>query len=276
MYRTITFVAALLTASAGLAQTPIAYVKGSTKGDAIYLIGSDGTGETKIYQAPRTGRFGGQIDRLSISPDGTEVAFVLNDTQLMVKRIGSGTVNDADQINVGAGCAFFDPDYRADGDLYVGASCSGPGQIWLVDTVAETATPVVENVNYSGLAARGNDLLYVADSGSIDTSGGLSGTLYLRSSAGGAPTAVGTIDYSLPLYIDAVEDTGVLSGRSSYRTVDLTNGAEAVGCWTGGMVEYSPDGTEMVYEFRNTLFVLNSDCSGAPFRLARGADAVDW
>jgi hypothetical protein len=32
----------------------------------------------------------------------------------------------------------------------------------------------------------------------------------------------------------------------------------------------------MVYEFRNVLFVHNADCSGAPFRLARGAKGVAW
>jgi hypothetical protein len=268
MYRTITFVAALLTATAGLAQ-PIAYVKGSAKGDAIYLINSDGTGETKIYQAPRVGRFGGQIDRLSISPDGSEVAFILNSSQLMVKRIGSGTVSEADQINVAAGCSLGDVGYRSDGDLYLSTGCMS---IWLVDTAAGTGAAVVNDVNVSGLAARGNDLLYLDDA----AAGGVSGTLYLRDATTGSITTVGTTNYAIPLYVDAVGNTGVLSGRSSYKTINLTNGAETTGCTTGGMVDHSPDGTQMVYEFRNVLLVTNSDCSGAPFRLARGADAVDW
>ena len=266
MYRSITFAAALLTASVGFAQ-PIAYVKGSAKGDSIYLINSDGTGETKIYQAPRTGRFGGQIDRLSINASGTEVAFVLNDTQLMIQN-ATDPSDPADEIPIAGDCALYDPDYRSDGGLYVSDSC---GKIWLVGTVSGTASPIVENVNVSGLAARGDDLLYVDDSGS-----GLGGTLYLRAAAGGSTTTIGSISYSLPLYVDAVGNIGVLSGRSSYRTINLSNAAESAGCTTGGMVEYSPDGSQMVYEFRNSLLVLNSDCSGAPFRLARGADAVDW
>jgi hypothetical protein len=273
MLRNVTLIAALLMTSAGYAQSTagleIGYVKGSAKGDAIYLINSDGTGETKLYQAPRQGRFGGQIDRLSLRPGGGEVAFVLNGTQLMIQlHETSGQPNgDAFEIDLAGACGLYDPDYRSDGDLYIADTCLN---VWVVDTDARLATSVLTSANVSALAAIGTSLLYV-EAGSVVNNGDLK----LRT-ASGTITTVTQLSYTLPLHLDAVGNVGVLSGSASYRTVNLTNGGLATGCTSGGMVKYSPTGTQMVYEFRNTLLILNSDCSGAPFRLARGAKAVAW
>ena len=273
MYRSITFAAALLTATASYAQTAdsleIGYVKGSPRGDSIYLVSPDGTGETRVYQAPRTGRFGGQIDRLSLRPGGGELAFVLDNTRLMIQRYSSSgqPTGAATEIDIAGSCALYDPDYRSDGDLYVSDSC---GNLLLVDTDTSTVTTVFSQSNIAGLAALGTSVLY-AEAGS-----GLGpAELKLRTSAG-TTSPVTQIPLNLPMHIDAVGNVGVISGQSSYSTVNLTTGDVDPGCTTGGMVKYSPDGTQMVYEYRNMLLILNSDCSGSPFRLARGADSVAW
>lgn len=273
MYRSIAFAAALLTATAGIAQTAdsleIGYVKGSPRGDAIYLVSSDGTGETKVYQAPRTTRFGGQIQRLSLRPGGGELAFVLDFTQLMILRYDSSgqPTGEATEIEIAGSCGLGDPDYGSDGDLYVADSC---GNMLLVDTDTSAVETVFSQSNIAALAAVGTSVLYA------ETLTGLAPLeLKLRTSTG-STTSVTQIPLDLPMYIDAVGNVGVISGRTSYSTVNLTTGDVDTGCTTGGMVKYSPDGTQMVYEYRNMLLILNSDCSGSPFRLARGADSVAW
>ena len=273
MYRSITFAAALLTATASHAQTSnslqIGYVKGSAKGDAIYLINPDGTGETKLYQAPREGRFGGQINRLSLRPSGREVAFVLNSTRLMIQRHDAAgqAIGGASEIDFAGDCVLYDPDYRSDGDLYVLDGCLN---VWLVDTDAGTKSLAFSGANVSAMTALGTSLLYVEAGSVVDT-----GSLKLRT-ASGTTTTIGPINYTLPLHLDAVGNTAVLSGQTTYRTMDLTSKVEDPGCTTGGMVKYSPNGAQMVYEFRNMLMVHNSDCSGSPSRIARGAEAVAW
>lgn len=273
MYRSVLMAGAMLASTGALAQTTggpeIGYVKGSPRGDAIYLINPDGTGETRVYQAPRTGRSGGQIDRLSLRPGGGEVAFILNSAQLMIQRHDSNGQPSgvAIEIDVPGTCGLSDPDYRSDGDLYVSDGCL---QVWVVDTDGASATMVLSNSNVSAEAALGTDLLYVEAGTTVDQ-----GTLKRRT-AGGTISTIGSLSYTLPLYLDAVGNTGALSGQSSFRTVDLTDGNTNAGCTTVGMVKYSPDGSQMVYEYRNMLLILNSDCSGSPFRLARGAKSVAW
>jgi len=273
MYRTMLLALGLLTSTAGLTQSiggpAIGYVKGSAKGDAIYLINPDGTGETRLYQAPRSGRFGGQIDRLSLRPGGGEVAFILNSTQLMVQRHNSSgqPSGDAFEIDVPGSCSLYDPDYRSDGDLYVSDGCFN---VWVVDTDGPSAATALTGANIAALAAIGTSLLYVEAGTTVDT-----GDLKLRT-AGGTTSTVASLNYTLPLYLDGVGNDGVLSGQSSFRTVDLTTDSLDAGCTTGGMVKLSPTGSQMVYEYRNMLLILNSDCSGSPFRLARGAKSVAW
>lgn len=275
MYRTMLLALGLLTSTASLAQAvggpSIGYVRGSARGDAIYLINPDGTGETRVYQSSRSGRFvgGGQIDRLSLRPGGGEVAFILNATQLMIQKHDSSghPSGEAFEIDVPGSCALYDPDYRSDGDLYVSDSCFN---VWVVDTDGPSAATAFTGANISAMAAIGTSLLYVEAGATVDT-----GDLKLRT-AGGTTSTVASLNYTLPLYLDAVGNDGVLSGQSSFRSVDLTTGSFDTGCTTGGMVKLSPTGSQMVYEYRNMLLILNSDCSGSPFRLARGAKSVAW
>src|SRR5687767_7617562 len=122
MYRTILALAGLLTSTAALGQAavdppPIAYVTGSTRGDAIYLVYPNGTGLTKVYTAPRQGRFGSQVDRVSLKPSGDQIAFVLDSTRLMLQNHSSSgqPVGDPFEVDVPNGeCQLYDPDYRSD------------------------------------------------------------------------------------------------------------------------------------------------------------------
>ena len=130
MYKMMLLAAGLMTSTAGFAQAigpSIAYVKGSARGDSIYLVDPDGTGLTKVYQAPRQGRVGSQIDRVTIKPGGGAVAFIQDSTHLWVQAFGGTGQPDgtAYEIDVPGNCALYDPDYRADGSLYVSDSCAG-------------------------------------------------------------------------------------------------------------------------------------------------------
>lgn len=276
MYRSALLIAGLLTASATYGQVgpPIAYVKGAAKGDAIYLVNPDGTGETKVYQAPRTGRLGGQIGRVSVRPLGGELAFTLNNAQLMIQNFDSAgqPVGPAYEVDVPGTCGVDEADYRSDGTLYVFDACSN---VWTVAPDATITNSSFAGGNWGAIAALGTSLLYVEHGSSSGNNGEISGALKLRTSTG-AVSQITALTYSLPLYIDAVGGRAAVSQAASFQTVDLSTGATNAGCTTGGMVKYSPDGSQMIYEYRNILFVHNSDCSGAPFRLARGAKAVAW
>lgn len=268
----------LLTATVGHTQIigpPIAYVKGSAKGDAIYLINPDGTGETKVYQAPRNGRLGGgQIGRVSVKPGGGELAFTLNFNQFMVQNFDSAgqPVGSAYEVDVPGNCGLGEGDYRSDGTLYVVDDCL---TVWTVAPDANVTNSSFTGGNWGAIAALGTSLLYVEHGSTTTNNGEITGDLKVRTT-GGTVSQIKQLTYTLPLYVDAVGNTAVVSQASSFRTVDLTTGTISTGCTTGGMVKYSPTGTQMVYEYRNMLFVHNADCSGAPFRLARGAKAVAW
>jgi len=276
MYKLMILAAGLLTSTSAFGQAiggpPIAYVKGSTRGDSIYLVYPDGTGLTKVYQAPRQGRFGSQIDRVSVKPGGGEVAFVQDSSHLMVQPFDSSgqPVGSAHEVTLTGSCAIYDPDYRSDGTLYVSEQCTGLPKVW---TVAPNATTGTEwftlAADIGALAALGTDLLYA------EGQAGNPGTLKRRTAAN-VTTTIGTVSWNLPLYLDAAGNTAALSQAASFQTINLTTGTPTAGCTTGGMVKYSPTGSQMLYEYRSTLFVHNSDCSGAPFRLARGAKSAAW
>lgn len=271
MVRNALFMLACL-ASSGAAQAaggpPIAFVTGSAKGDSIHLVYPDGTGLTKVYTAPRQGRFGSQVDRVSLKPGGGQIAFVLDSARLMVQNhLDSGQPDGAAyEVDVPNGdCVLYDPDYRSDGSLVVADGCS---KTWLVAPDATSATDWFSG-NIGALAALGTGLVY------FETQSNSSGQLKLRN-ADGTTSAIATTTFTFPLYLDAVGDTAVLSGASSYRTVNLANGAIANGCTAGGMVKYSPDGSQMLYVYRNTLLVRYSNCNAAPFRLTRGVKSAAW
>lgn len=274
MFRMVLAFAGLLTSTAALGQTaggpPIAYVTGSTKGDAIYLVYPDGTGLTKVYTAPRQGRFGSRVDRVSLKPSGDQIAFVLDNTRLMLQNHSSSgqPVGEAFEVDVPNGsCALHDPDYRSDGSLVVSDGCQ---KVWLVAPDASSATTATEwfSGNIGALAARGTDLVY------FETQSASSGELKLRSATG--TSVITATSFVFPLHLDAIGNTAVLSGGSSYRTVDLTTGAIANGCTAGGTVKYSPDGSQMLYVYRNTLLVRYSNCNNAPLRLTRGVKSAAW
>ena len=274
MYKLMILAAGLLTSTTAFGQAgpPIAYVKGSIKGDAIYLVYPDGTGLTKVYQAPRQGRFGSQIDRVTVKPNGGEVAFVQDSAHLMVQPFDSGgqPVGSGHEVTLTGGCSLYDPDYRSDGTLYVSEQCTGLPKVWTVAPNATTGTEWFTLASDIGaLAALGTDLLYVE----VQTGG--PATLKRRTTAN-VTTTVGTASWSFPLYLDAAGNTAALSQAASFQTMNLTTGAATAGCTTGGMVKFSPTGSQMLYEYRNVLFVHNSDCSGAPFRIARGAKSAAW
>jgi hypothetical protein len=268
----------LLTSTAGFAQAvggpSIAYVKGTTKGDAIFLVNPDGTGLTKVYQAPRQGRFASQIDRVTIKPGGGEVAFVQDSADLIVQPFDSNgqPVGSAYQVALSSTrCSTYDPDYRSDGYLYV-AGCGET--VWKVAPGATSGTEwFAPDVSVGALAALGTSLLYI-DGNPVGVSGG-NAQLKTRDSSD-ATTSIASLTYDFPAYLDAAGGVAVLSEAASFRTINLSTGEVSPGCTAGGMVKLSPTGSQMVYEFRNFLLILNSDCSGSPFRLARGAKSVAW
>src|SRR5688500_12367172 len=162
---------------------PIAFVKASTKGDSIHLIHPDGTGLTKVYTAPRQGRFGSQVDRVTLKPGGGQIAFILDGWHLMVQNhLDSGEPDgDAYEVDVPNGnCALHDPDYRSDGSLVVADGCF---KTWVVAPDATSATEWFSNGNIGALAALGTGLVY------FETQTLGSGELKLRT-AGGTTSVV--------------------------------------------------------------------------------------
>ena len=267
----------VLASTTALGQTavggpPIGYVTGSTKGDAIFLVYPDGSGPTKVYQAAAGSRrsAGSRIDRVSLKPGGGQIAFVLDNTRLMFQNHASSgqPVGAAFEVDVPNGnCALYDPDYRSDGSLVVSDGCQ---KTWLVAPDATSATTATEwfSGNIGALAARGTDLVY------FETQSASSGELRLRTAGG--TTVVAATSFIFPLHLDAIGDTAVLSGGSSYRTFNLANGAVANGCTAGGGVKYSPDGSQMIYIYRNALLIRYSNCNAAPLRLTRSAKSAAW
>lgn len=277
MNRTLLALAGLLTSTTALGQTgvggpPIAYVTGSSKGDAIYLVYPNGTGLTKVYQGAAGSRrsAGSRIDRVSLRPSGGQIAFVLDNTRLMLQNHSASgqPVGAAFEVDVPNGyCALYDPDYRSDGSLVVSDGCS---KAWLVAPDANSETTATEwfSGDIGALAARGTDLVY------FETQSASSGELKLRTAGG--TTVIAATSFIFPLHLDAIGDTAVLSGGSSYRTVNLANGAIASGCTPGGGVKYSPDGSQMLYIYRNALLVRYSNCNAAPLRLSGSAKSAAW
>jgi hypothetical protein len=213
---------------------------------------------------------GSRIDRVSLKPGGGQIAFVLDNTRLMFQNHSSSgqPVGAAFEVDVPNGsCGLYDPDYRSDGSLVVSDGCQ---KIWLVAADASSASVATEwfGGDIGALAARGTDLVY------FETQSASSGELKLRTATG--TTLIAATSFIFPLHLDAIGDTALLSGGSSYRTVNLASGAIANGCTGGGGVKYSPDGSQMIYIYRNTLQVQYSNCNSAPLRLARGVKSAAW
>jgi hypothetical protein len=284
MYRKILGIAALLASTAAYPQVggpPIGYVKGSTKGDAIYLVYPDGTGLTKVYQAPSRGRSGSTISRISIMPGGGAVALIQDEVFLRVQRYGSNGQPDgaAYDVNIPSGtrpCAIGDVDFRSDGALVVSDGCLN---VWTAAPGA-TAASLLFTASANISAVR-----WMLDGSVLFQEGQLGSMMLKQRHSTGEITVVGPTSYFPPhIGMSRIGPIAALSDTQSFHIMNLRDGSTAVGCILGGMVQLSPDQTQILYRSpgsttsSSTLFVHKFDCSGAPFRLAtKGAyRAVAW
>lgn len=275
MKRMILFLAALLGSTSAAAQTsppPIAFVKPAVRGDAIYLVRPNGADLTKIYQGRSSSRSGTPIESIALRlrpGGGGEVAFVEGQFTLRVQRhddLGRPQGNAYDVTIAGsAGCALHDLDYLSNGTLVVADSCMN---VWTVAPGEESAarTPLFQ-AEVNSLTALGTDILYV------------DGSILKRRTDAGAISALRNLD--LPFFfLDSSATTAFLSEwfPSTFQTVALQDPhVRSDGCTQGGRVEVSPDGTEILYWYRNQLLLHSSDCSGqTPTRVVRGLSVFAW
>lgn len=276
MYRTMLALAALAGSAAAYAAPPeIAFVKASSRGDSIHLVESDGSRLTKIYQGSAAGRFGPRIERIAMrmraedSNGGGEVAFLEGLFTLKVQKHDANGQPEGEAYEVsvdnGPECGFGDLDYLQNGTLIVSDSC---GEVWAVapGALAAGATALFQ-ANVNSLTAIGDDILYV-DGNDLERRSSAGSTTFLRSLANPF------------LFVDASSTHALFSEwmPSTFQTVELTSPyAIAAGCTQGGRVEISPDGTQMLYWYRNQMLLHASNCVGqTPTRVARGIRAFAW
>lgn len=257
-------------AATGIAAAPdIAFAKGGTRGDAVYVVDADGTGLTKVYQGQTTSRLGAPIERIAIrsrSGGESEVAFIENYRTVKVQRLDSNRqpIGTPSAITVDGepDCVRSDLDYLSDGTLLV-ATCTN---IWAVapDAASAGSSPAaVAASSINSLAGVGTAILYT--DGSQLKFKDSSGTSILRS-------------LSDPyLRLDASSTLAVASDKDRFQTVGLTDPYPAnPGCTAGGFVELSPDGSQILYLYRGWMFVHSVTCSGSPFRVAKGPRSMAW
>lgn len=277
MYRVTMAIAALMgSAAAYAAPPPIAYAKAGTRGDAIYLVEPDGSRLTKIYQGRTNNRRGAPIDSIAMrmraedSNGGGEVAFVEDTLTIKVQKHDANGQPEgaAYEITVpnGGECAFGDLDYLSNGTLVINDSCFNVFTVAPGDTAPASTTPLFQ-ADIHSLTAIGTDLLYVDDN------------VLKRRTLAGATTPLRTL--SMPyFFVDASASRAFLSEwvASTFQTVELTDPYDRNdGCTQAGRVEVSPDGTQMIYWYRNQMLLHASNCSGqSPTRVARGVRAFAW
>ena len=276
MYRPILLAAASLTSAAASGAPPeIAYAAAGTRGDAVYLVNSTGLGLTKVYQGKSASRLPAPIDAIALRsrPEGGgEVAFVEDGLTLKIIRhneTGQPSAEGAYPVAVPEEqrCEIHDIDYLANGTLIIATGCLN---LWTLAPNARTAVrhEFDDFNNLHSLAAVGDSLLYIDQ----DTLKRLDGTTSTIVKSGlGAPY----------FYLDASASTAFLSDKSTFQTVGLSApNTVSPGCTTGaqgGMVEVSPDGTEILYLYRNQMYVHASNCSGRlASRLARSVRSFAW
>ena len=249
----------------------IGYAKAGAKGDAIYLVESDGTRLTKIYQGRSTSRAGLPIESIAMrlraeDPNGGgEVAFVEGTRGLKIQKHDENGQPEGAAYAVTVGgepnCVIHDIDYRSDGTLLV-ATCT---KVWTVAPGALTAdsSALLENASLNAVSALGDALLYV--DGNV-----------LKRLDGTTTTPIATLN-SPYFYLDATSSTAFLSDIRTFQTVAFSSpSAAAQGCTTAGMVEVSPDGSQILYGYRGWILVHSSNCSGSPFRLDKSPRSVAW
>lgn len=277
MYRTISAIATLTISTAAIAAPPpIAFVKASNRGDSIYLVESDGSRLTKIYQGSGQPPFGAPIEAIAMrmraedTNGGGEVAFVEGDFTIKVQKHDSNgqPEGNAYEITVqnGGGCSYGDLDYLSNGTLVIADSCTN---VWTVapgNTEPASTTPLFQ-ANVNSLTAIGTDLLYV------------DGNVLRRRTSAGATSQLRSLGNPL-VFLDASATTAFLSDwlPSTFQTVQLADPyAQDSGCTEGARVEVSPDGTQMIYWYRNQMLLHASNCSGqTPTRVARGVRVFAW
>jgi hypothetical protein len=260
-------------ALAGVGGPPIAYTKGSVKGDAIYLVHPDGTGLTKLYQTTTSPRnFGGKIERLAILPGGGEVAFTQDSVLLRVQKHHANGQPNGPAYNVTVPnnrCALGDVDYRADGTLVVSDGCFN---VWVVPPGGTAATKLFSTAENIG-AVR-----WMRDGSVLIHSGPLEAMRLRRWSSGTFNTIAPTTYFPPFLGMSRIANETAISDRSTYKVVDLSTGSARAGCKPAGNVRLSPTSSQILYRSSTGyLFVQKADCSGAAYRLAMGVgDALEW
>lgn len=268
------FLAATATAATAVDGPPIAFVKGTAKGNAIYLVYPDGTGLTKVYQAPSRGRgFGSNVGRMAMIPAGGEIAFTQDETLLQILNYDSnGQRVSIREITVDNNqCALGDVDYRSDGTLVLSDGCRN---VWTV-TQNATAASFLFQAGQNIAAVR-----WMLDGSILFHEGQLGSMALKKRTPTGTITTIAATDYFPPfLGMSRIANETAISDRSTYKMVNLTSGATVNGpCNPAGVVHLSPNSTQILYRSsKRILFVHNANCSGMPFRLATGVDdALAW
>lgn len=277
MYRTMIAIAAMMGSAAAYAAPPvIAYAKAGVRGDAIYLVEPDGSRLTKIYQGRAAERRSAPIEAIAMrirgedTNGGGEVAFVEDNLTIKVQRHDSNGQPEGNpyQITVpnGVGCGFGDLDYLSNGTLVIADSCTN---VWTVapgDMAPGSTTPLFQAA-VNSLAALGDDILYV------------DGAVLKRRTSGGTTTPLRTVSNPY-FFLDASATMAFLSewSATTFQTVDLSSPYDVdQGCTQAGRVEVSPNGSQMIYWYRNEMLLHASDCIGqTPTRVARGVRVFAW
>jgi len=175
-------------ALAGVGGPPIAYTKGSAKGDAIYLVNPDGTGLTKLHQATPSTRFGGRIERLAMLPGGGEVAFTQDSVILRVQKHHANGQPNGSAYNITVPnnrCALGDVDYRTDGTLVLSDGCFN---VWTVPPGGTTATKLFSTAENIAAVRWMRDGSVLIHSGPLEA-------MRLRRWSGGTFTTIAPTNY---------------------------------------------------------------------------------
>jgi hypothetical protein len=248
---------------------PIGYISGST----IFLVNPDGTGLAGVYTAPRKST----LSSLSLRPGGGEVAFVENHKLKILDYDDRGVATGAAR-SVSFPCGtILESDYAPDGSLAVKDGCA-PNNIWHVAAGASSSdsSPVVTSGETIG------DVMWSRDGARIyyDLADGIRS----YDVATGTSTVISP-DHSM-WDVTQTGDRLILGGSNySYFVHDLTSGNDTPGCTQAFAVHYGNNDTQMVYRSPvahgggSYILLINSDCSGAPFRITGKAGAYvgpDW
>ena len=207
--------------------------------------------------------------RAEDSNGGGEVAFIENERVVKIQKHDSNGQPEGDAYEVsipnGTSCIMHDLDYLQNGTLVIADSCTNVWTVGPGNQAADSSSLFQAAIN--SLTAIANDILYVDEN------------VLKRRTSGGATTSLQTLNNPF-LFMDASASSAFLSEwiASTFQTVSLSSPyAVNQGCTQAGRVEVSPDGTQLIYFYRNQLLLHASNCSGqTPTRIARGVRASAW